>query len=238
MNIIMKNYLSLSNLSEPVARIISACSCKSKAKQVSKEMPFVVLNSDADCGFYVRRLIKEISRFDLLEQPKVLRKKSLKGIETGDLIVFGDTQGTVNYDYRVETEAAKLDHLDGRKFKVYDLINDFDKVIKRLKRFAEENDGEEYLLVKENKKCKCEENVSEININLNVHNRIPKSVTHVAILRKEINEEKVTIFDNWVKVGYNQYDIYVDLFGKEFIYVSGSKFYVKEDRFGRKYLTK
>jgi hypothetical protein len=231
----MKNYLSLSNLSQTFTQIVPCLQSK-KAKKVKKSLPFVVLNSDNDYGFYMRRLVKEIKKYaELTEQPKILRKKSLKNIETGDLLVFGDCLGNVGYDYRVETNHRSLDHLDGRSFKVYDIINDFDKVIKRLKKYVAENNGE-FLLVEDNDEP--EVRVTEIQIDVNVHKRSPKSVIPIAILRNDVCEEKVTIFDNWVKVGYNQYDIYVDLFGREIVYIDGSKFYVKEDRFGRKYLSK
>lgn len=230
----MKNYLSLSNLSEKFTQIIPCVQSK-KAKKVKKSLPFVILNSDNDYGFYVRRLVKEIQKnSELLEQPKILRKKSLKNIETGDLIVFGDNLGNVEYDYRIETDPKNLDHLDGRSFKVYDIINDFDKVIKRLKKYVAENKGE-YVFVEEEETYG---RIAEINIDVNVHQKAPKVTTPIAILRNAVCEEKVTIFDNWVKVGYNQYDIYVDLFGREIVYIDGNKFFVQEDRFGRKYLSK
>ena len=231
----MKNYLRLSNFTETVSRILPMTH-SSKTKKVAKAMPFVVLNSDADYGFYVARLAKEINKLGLTEQPKVLRCKSLKNIEEGNLIVFGDTIGSVDYDYRVETDSRKLDHLDGRKFKAYDLKSDFDKVIKRLKKYSSEN-SEDYLLVVEDDD-NSEVSVNEININVNLHNKRPLSVTPISFIHEAISEEKVHIFDNWVKIGYNQFDIYVDWFGKEFIYVDGNKFWIKEDRHGRKYLTK
>lgn len=228
----MKNYLKLSSLSEAITRIIPS-EFKSNAKKVKKELPFVVLNSDNDYGFYVKRLVRELQRYDLIEQPKVLRKKSLKNIESGDIIVFGDNLGSIDYDYRVETNARNLDHLDGRTFKAYDLINDFDKVIKRLRKYVAEN-SEEHLLVKDNDDSVS---VTNIEVEVNVSAKRPKYVTPVALLLNKVSEEKVTIFDNWVKIGYNQYDIYVDLFGREFIYVDGRKFQIEEDRLGRKYLT-
>jgi len=229
----MKNYLKLSNLSNAVERIIPCLSSNNKSKKVKKEKSFVVLNSDNNDGFYVRRLTKEINRFGLKEQPKILRKRSLKNIYKGDLIVFGDCNGTIDYDYRVETNVDNLDHLDGRQFKAYDLINDFDKILKRLGKYVAAND-ERYIAVDD----EDEPRVTEINVDVTVSKKHPKSYVPLAILLNDVCEEKVTIFDNWVKVGYNQYDIYVDFFGNEFVYIGGNKYFVKEDLWGRKYLTK
>lgn len=231
----MKNYLKLSSVSEIFTNIIPLSSY-GKGKTTSKEKPFVILNTDLDNGLYIRRLVEQIKNYEVLnEQPKVLRKRSLKNIKTGDLILFGDMLGSVNYDYRVETDAKSLDHIDGRRFKVYDLITDFTKVIKRLEKYVEEN----YLSGKVLDIFEDEEDVKVTNININVNtlNRRPSYVTPIAILKPVVKEEKVTIFDNWVKIGYNQYDIMCNLFGDEFIYVSGNKYFIKSDRFGRKYLT-
>ena len=172
----------------------------------------------------------------------MLRKASLRNIETGNLIVFGDATGKVDYDYRVVRNAHELDHLDGRRFKAYDIINDFDKIIKKLKAYAYDNIDNDYcfsdydIIVERERKPKTR-NI-EINIDCNVKRRTPRHVTNLSLLRAEAGDEKVTIFDNWVKVGYNQYDVYVDLFGREIVYIHGAKFFIEEDRLGRKYLTK
>lgn len=237
----MKNYLSVSNLSTAISRIVP-CLSEKKERKVKKVVPFVVLNSDNDYGFYVKRLVREISKYpELREQPKILRHKALKSIETGDLIVFGDAVGNIDYDYRVETNAKNLDHLDGRKFKVYDLINDFTEVLKRLRKYVEENSGEETRFECSSegiRRIKYEERTSpvRIEIELNVQKKRPSYVSPFLVVREKDCNEKVTIFDNWVKVGYNQYDIYVDLFGREIVYIKGQKFFIATDRFGRRYL--
>ena len=47
----------------------------------------------------------------------------------------------------------------------------------------------------------------------------------------------INIHHNWVKIGYNQYDILLDTFGREHIELdAGEIVFVKEDRYGRKYL--
>lgn len=224
----MKNYLILSESLETFARVIGLKPNSESKKTKEKEYPFVVLNTDNDYGFYVRRLVEEIKSVGELSQiPKVLRIKSLKEIKTGDLIVFGDSNGLIDYDFRIETNAKRLEHLDGRKYKVYDLIKDFNKVIDRLHKYAEAN----FNLGSK------EETEVEINVNVNVPLDRTNYKSIVGVSYPYVNKEKVTIFDNWVKIGYNQYDIFVDLFGNEMIYVDGYKFFVKEDRFGRKYLS-
>jgi hypothetical protein len=234
----MKNYLSLSNLTTSVKRIVPSISCKCAGKKTKKENAFVVLNSDNDYGFYMRRLAKELERYpELSEIPKILRTRSLKNIETGNLIVFGDATGGIDYDYRVEKDAKNLDHLDGRRFKAYDIINDFDKVIKKLKAYADDNNSADEIYLAVGKKAKKVETF-DVEINVNVHKGHPIYRANIAVLRPEILAQKVTVFNNWVKVGYNQYDIYCDLFGNEFIYVDGVKFFVEQDRYGRKYLAK
>lgn len=227
----MKNYLILSELAETFTKVIfrnSKPERKNEKVHSEKEYPFVVLNTDNDYGFYVRCLVKEIQKLGTLTQiPKPFRVKSLKNINTGDLIVFGDSNGLLDYDYRVETNAKKLEHLDGRKWKAYDLVNDYEKVVKRLRKYAQANFGS------------VDESDTEIEINVNVN--VPTDTTSyktiIGVAYPRISKEKVTIFDNWVKIGYNQYDIFVDLLGNEMIYVDGYKFFIKEDRFGRKYLS-
>lgn len=236
----MKNYLSLSNLTTAVKRIVPSISCKTKSKKSSKkENAFVVLNSDNDYGFYIQRLAREIEKYpELREIPKVLRTRSLKKIQTGNLIVFGDASGNVDYDYRVVKDARLLDHLDGRRFKAYDIINDFGTIVKKLKEYAYNNEPatEVICYVAETKKPKVK--TFDVEINVQAHVKHPKYRANIAILRSEVLQQKVTVFDNWVKVGYNQYDIYADMFGNEMIYVDGNKFFVRKDRYGNGYLSK
>jgi hypothetical protein len=237
----MRNYLKLSNLSEVITRIIPGINVN-KERKLSKEMPFVVLNSDSDYGFYMQRLVKQLNKFGLEEQPKILRKRSLKNIESGDLIVFGDVLGSNDFDYRVETNPRNLDNLDGRKFKAYDLIADWSKIMKRLEKYASENysDEDEYILVEEKKNKKVPAHAkSYINF---LYDAGVLNTEHLSYevpsfhLHNAVSEQKVTIFNNWVKIGYNQYTIFCNLLGQEFIYVKGNKLYIKKDRLGRKYL--
>jgi hypothetical protein len=76
--------------------------------------------------------------------------------------------------------------------------------------------------------------------NLSIEVRVEEPVCPLNYLkdRSEIySVEKVTIFENFVKIGFNTYDIWVDLCGNEFIiHPEVGKLYVKKDRYGRQYL--
>jgi hypothetical protein len=236
----MKNYLSLSNIATAVKQIIPASSNsrRRREREMAKRNAFVVSNSDV-LGLYTKRLMKEMNKYpNLKEISKALRDHSLKHIEVGNLIVFGESKRGVNYDFRVVKNAKILDHLDGREFETYDIIDDFNKIIKKLRTYVLDNSKEteeEYICVAKTKKAP---KVRTFDVVL-TPDRFKKSsnyTVNLAIISPTIKEQKVTIFDNWVKVGYNQYDIYTNFKGEEFIYVDRHKFFIEKDRFGRKYL--
>lgn len=236
----MKNYLSLSNISANIKQIIPASLTRQRERKLFKKNSFVVYNSDA-LGYFTSKLIKEINKYPgLIEIPKVLRKGSLKTIEVGDLIVFGDTTKTVGYDYRVVKDAHSLDYLDGRKFKTYDMIADFNQIIKKLRNYVADNSvdvevEEEYICIPATKKAH-KVRTYDVVLTPDRFKKSNKYHVNLAIIHSDIKEQKVTIFDNWVKVGYDQYDIYANMKGEEFIYVEGHKYFIEKDRFGRKYL--
>lgn len=50
-------------------------------------------------------------------------------------------------------------------------------------------------------------------------------------------KEKITIFDRFVKIGWNSYKRQFDLFsGREYIVVDGTTLWIRQDRLGREYL--
>jgi hypothetical protein len=54
---------------------------------------------------------------------------------------------------------------------------------------------------------------------------------------ENFDNEDIDINDTFVKIGYNQYDIYVETgTGRESIEVNGNRRYIMVDRFGQKYL--
>ena len=209
-------------ISQNISRIIP---CLSKDKQ-RKENPFVVVNTDNGYGYYVRELVRLAKSYGLTEQSGTFSQRSVRNINTSDIIIFGDAPAFCDFDYRVETDLEVISKLDGRRFKVYGIVDDFKRVKKRLREYALNNN-----LVSE-KQPRSE----GVSLRLNVNVQRP-TVKLLAVKEPALQMEKVTVHNNWVKVGYRQYDIYVDLFGNEFIKLEdGTKFWVKENRWGQRFL--
>ena len=49
--------------------------------------------------------------------------------------------------------------------------------------------------------------------------------------------EDVRIHDNWVKVGYDQFDILTDQFGRKYTIIDGNTYYIVTTRYGEEYLS-
>ena len=227
----MRDNFNFLKFSETITDIILL---PNEAKE--KKYPFIVVNTDNNRGLYVKKLESMMSKYRLIPFDGV----KIRDIRTSDLIIFG---GNVQYDYKIEMNYVKLHALAGKKFKVFDIVDDFDKIVRRLETYCKYNKV----------RCKCFESYYDrpccsdiIEVRL-VEEKPKKKVicpfrktkkTLVDIYDKpDISVDKVTVFDNWVKIGWNQYDIYVDLLRKEFITLEdGEKLYVKTDRFGRRYL--
>ena len=249
-------------------RVVSLSSRTIKKKARS----FVVVNTDDDNGIYIRRIIKEAKRFGLIEAPKPLREKSVKNIKTSEYIIFGDAPKRYSYDYRVETDVEIVEELDARVFKVFDAVDDFHKILNRVRDYAIAN-SLLYPKYKKNYYCSPKyykpkrtyrrryykghtflkkdfaDAIGEIDIEI----EIPKQQRRKNLVVKKsdfndtllytcdptISVDKVTVHHNWVKIGLDQYDINLDVNrGREFIEVEGTTFFVEEDRFGNRFLTR
>lgn len=229
----MKEHFSFLKMTEVITGIITL------PKEVkAKKNPFIIVNTDNDHGLYVKKLEKELDKY-----------KNLKGytdlldIETNNLIIFGDDD---KFDYRVETNYVTLTSLTGKDVRVYDIVNDFDRIIRRLGTYCKNNGIKHKAAYRDDLVVNLRVNVVEdkprnftcpLLHGLGIHT-VPAKKTLVNVYSKpNVTAEKITVFANWVKIGWNQYDIYVDMCGNEFITLEdGEKLFVKEDRFGRRYL--
>lgn len=214
-----------------------------------KKSPFVIVNTDNDRGLYIKNLEKEISKYKGLVSAD--GEKLFHDIETSNLIVFGDSP---NFDYRTEMNTITLNSLMGRNVKVYDIVEDYSSIVRRLATYCKGNGikrkyayRDEDVTVRVNlvveeptwtsriRQQACECPLLEAKRFVSAR---PVTKTLVNVYSKpDVSVEKITVHHNWVKIGYNQYDIFVDLFGGEFIILEdGQKMFVKTDRFGKRYL--
>jgi len=207
-----------------------------------KKSPFIIVNTDCDRGLYIKKLELEIAKYKGLKSADGETK--FHGISTSELIVFGDN---LNYDYRVDMNYLILNTLKGRDVQVFDLVDDYSKIVKKLANYCTGNGIKRKAAYRE----------FDLNLRFNIglaeepkksccpffrskHETPKVERALVNIYADETPSwkvEDVTVHTNWVKIGYNSYDILVNLYGEEFILLEdGQKMFVKTDRFGRRYL--
>ena len=259
-----KQNIAFLNISTRSAYIAPFIKRKIKEYSVAKNKPFVVVNTDFNYGPYVQQLVKLTKQLGLVQQEKIFRQKSIKSIKYGEFIVFGDSPLYVDFDYRVETDKQVFANFDARKkWKVYDITNDFNKVVKRLEEYAKANNNrEEYI---------CKKPV-RTTVNIRIAEKKPSSIPitccgcplvnttldrgidgirtydYDRVTRgrnivdypptDEFTIEDVAIHYRWVKVGYRQFDILYDNSKRRYVNIDGVRYYIRKNRFGKEYLTK
>lgn len=202
---------------------ISILSIDSKSKKrTSNIVPFIVVNSDRNNGYYINRLVKQIRKNDLTEYGRYDKGVSLSNVEPNDILIFGESRDG-DFDVRITADYREIENLDRRRFKennIYDIIEDFDEVIAMLKQYEKRSTHRQKsrtfpVYVVTNFDCEV------------VYRPVVECWT----------KKKVTVFNYWVKVGTDVFDIYVDLFGNEFIKYKGQKLFIHTNWFGEKYLS-
>jgi len=225
-----------------------------KKKNTKKQESFIIVNTDTTGGLYIHNVINTLVNSGLQQQDARFGSKRIKDVKLLDAIVVGDCNSTFNYDFRIvkKKHLDSLDELDGRTFKVYDVIQDYEKVLNKIKAYARANRIGEYKYYKQRccfgrrQKVQrvpfCRE-PEQVNIKVNVkYNEEPKPVfkkrDYCTVKRLDPirTTEKVTFFSDWVKVGMHQFDIELDCLGNEFIEDGArNKYYISEDRYGRRF---
>lgn len=206
----------------------------------TKKNSFNILNDDIQGGLYIKGLIDQISKFKLKQVPTQFRVHTLKQSKVHDLILFGNANGFENYDYEVKP-LSQVDLHEVRS-RVYSLTTDYKKVLKLVAAYAKAN---------RIPKVKKQQNYTEVIFDyypLGFRNKPSHRVDTIKLIEPEYEYSntiiskheysKVTIFDYWVKIGYEQFTIYVDACNNEYIVVHGTVYYIKKDRFNSKYLVK
>ena len=237
----MNNNFAFLALSETITGIITL-------PHKAKKDPFIIVNTDHNRGLYIKKLEQKIAEYGLISKTG---DSKFHDIETSNLIIFGDS---TNFDYRVEMNYLALTRF-ADDVRSYDLVDDYASVIKKLALYCKHNDVRKYS--KDSSYC-CPDLGDILHVRIQEE---PKRKSVCPLFARPPKEKKkedwqvfnekylvniydkpnytvedITVHSTWVKIGWDQYDIFVDLFGNEFIILDGDKVSVKSDRFGRRYL--
>lgn len=200
-------------------------------KKRSKNPEFGIIITDKRKGLYITRLMKLV-----MENSKRPAEASvMMDLEPGDVVVFDTPKNgsakIVLVDYRkVGSVGDKYDNIP-----LYDLVEDFGKVERAVRTYfaavpkqpepktllealllsdVEDDDGFDFemLVVNEPRRRRT---------------RTQKRDRRLGWNQQTLNGKSVDIYEYWVKVGTNSYDIFVDdETGDEFIRINNSKVYV------------
>lgn len=222
-----------------------------KKKTTKKKDSFIIVNTD-DTGFYIHNIINRLVSNGLQEQDGRFGNRRANKIRFLDAIVIGDCESVFDYDFRVvkEQHLDTLEALDGRSFRVYDAVDDYSKILKKIEMYTRANRLGEYKYYKRyqsrrsNKCCSPIQYPSPVNINIDVRRDdvrptfVKRDVCSFRRIDPPFNSrQKATIFSDWVKIGMHQFDIEYDCLGNEFICdASNNKYYIGEDRYGQRHL--
>lgn len=220
-----------------------------KKKNTKKQESFIIVNTDNSGGLYIHNVVNTLVNSGLQQQDARFGSKRVKAIRLLDAIVVGDCTAAFDYDFRVvkQKHLDTLDELDGRTFKVYDVVEDYSKILNKIKAYAKANRIGEYKYYKQ--RCcfgrrRPQQQPEQVHVHVNVkYDEKPKpvfkkrdycSVKRVDPIRYN---EKVTFFSDWVKIGMHQFDIECDVLGNQYIEDGGrNKYYIGEDRCGNRHL--
>jgi hypothetical protein len=234
----------------------------SKRKNYNKKESFVIVNTDKNNTGHMLSIIATLKSSGLVEQDFRFRSRSIDKIKFQDVIVVGDCTGAFDYDYRVikKKHSNRLTELDGRTFKVYDAVKGYNKILKKIAKYAKANLLGDYKLRNRYAShfcCKHASVATPVVVNKTVYRdtacplqqqQCPLATPACPVLAPKHRStlrrvdpikttEKLTFFDNWVKIGLSQFDVETDCVGNQFITDAGrNKYYISEDRFGRRFL--
>lgn len=180
---------------------------------------------------YLKKLIS-LLREDygfLKEECRITREKIITKAKTGDLIVFGTHK---KFDYT--TVSNREFREDYSSLDVYALQEEFAKVKQQLKKYIRDRKG--YVI----DRC-FDDNVvyyEESPFDFFVVD-IPKKVKKPKRIKKskDLQLEEVRVHHNYVQVGWDNFTIYEDAHGDEFVEIDGNVYWVERNNMGKGWLT-
>lgn len=185
---------------------------------------------------YLKRLIT-LLREDypfLKEECRITREKQINKAKLGDLVVFG-THSRFDFTTISKSEfEEEYDHLD-----VYGLQQEFSKVKQQLKKYIRSRhnytvdcDLTKYAYVYEEEED-CSDNIIVVKTRKQKPVKKVKKSTRV----KTLVLDDVRVFHEYVQVGWDNFDIYLDAHGDEFIVVDGNVYFIERNSMGKGWLT-
>jgi len=177
---------------------------------------------------HLKKLISLLEdEYPFLKQKGCLgRNKSILKAKAKEIIVFGSSKRN---DFSV-VDAETYDALtEDRRFPIVNLQGDFKKVKKYLKRYAENNYSNKFT------SCYCYKYdvVDEDYFCTPTTYSVVVETPPVKKKRKAaLGLDKVSVHHNFVKVGWDLFDIYVTKFKEEYVKVDGNIYWIERDSYG------
>ena len=185
-------------------------------QEKSHKLPNEFVVEIDDCGsLYTKSLL------NIIKKHVEIKKSTAKNIEYGDHLVF------VKDDVYVEENNSAVRRLN---LPEYSLVQQYESVEKLVNNFFKNV----FISKKKNHNtfdfCALCPFATFCPATSKVKDDFIYDGDYVSV------DEKVSIFYNFVKVGYDQYDIYLTKSGKERVNIEDETFEIKRDFFGTKYL--
>jgi hypothetical protein len=182
---------------------------------------------------YLKSLQREIRKYPLLleQSQEWWGGKKVSKAAFNDAIIFGDAPQNFTYDYRLGT---LQDVQESGVTRIYDLVVDFQRIQSALKKYYTANYGGDYFFPQHHFPC-CRPPRKKRTSSTSVRMTTTVNINRPVQKRKKSKLDKVSVFNNYVKVGFNQYDIFLtSRKRKEFVIIDGHKFWVKADVLGNR----
>ena len=193
---------------------------------------------------YLKKLaILLAEEYPFLKQAnRYVTNKRLVAAKKGDVIIFGLSR---KYDFKVVPNEDWEDLIDGRRFKLVELDGEWSKVKTYLDRYAEANYPDEYEDEQQQECYCCAYDVDLYDFNTIRVVSSPKKKgdkeyikflnkhTRASIKRSsKLQLEEVTVHHNFVKVGWDVYDIWLDKDEEEYVTINKNVYWIDRDSAG------
>jgi hypothetical protein len=160
-------------------------------------------------------LLKE--DYPRLQESRRYGAKRIGAARKGDVIIFGISS---KYDYRLMSKEEFEEYSDEHHVSTLYLSEDFELVEESLELYVRKLRKK-----KNNKKDDCCNVYVYIDDDCSLYYEEQQE-------QEELYLDKMQVFHNFVKVGYDVYDIYLDESDNEFVKIDGRKYWIDRDYYG------